>query len=53
MKFKLERVYCHSKGNCWNWFRIRKSIYYSGNQIQITWGRVAFVFEKKEWVYYE
>ena len=49
MKWKLERIDWHAKGNCWSWLRIRKMVYYSGNQVQLVWGRIAFVLERKEW----
>jgi hypothetical protein len=49
MKWKLERIDYHRLGNCWSWLEITKSVYYSGNQIQWTWGRIVIVFERREW----
>lgn len=51
MKWRLERIDWHSHGNCWSWPRARKYVYYRGNQVQITWGRIALVFERREWSY--
>lgn len=51
MKWKLERIDWHSKGLCWSWLKIRKSVYYSGNQVQWSWGRLAFVFERRNWIH--
>lgn len=50
MKWKLERIYWHSKGLCWSWLQIRKAVYYSGNQVVWGWGRIALVFERRKWV---
>lgn len=51
MKWKLERIDWHSKGLCWSWLKIRKRVYYSGNQVQWSWGRLAFVFERRNWIH--
>lgn len=51
MKWKIERIVWHSNGNCWNWLRVQKNVYYGGNQVQITWGRLALVLERREWFY--
>jgi len=51
MKWKLQRINWYSKGNCWKWFRIWKAVYYRGNQVQITWGRIALVFERRIWLH--
>lgn len=50
MKFKLSRIDWHKTGNCWSWLRIRKFTYFSGNQVQWTWGRIAVVFERRQWI---
>jgi len=49
MKWKLQRIDWHSKGLCWTWLKIKKHVFYSGNQIQWSWGRISFVFERKVW----
>ena len=51
--WKLERIDWHKHGLCWRWSRITKKVYYSGNQVQISWGRIAFVFERREWIHCE
>jgi hypothetical protein len=51
MKWKLERIDWHKHGLCWRWSRITKNVYYSGNQVQISWWRIAFVFERREWIH--
>jgi len=51
MKWKLERIDWHKQGNCWEWWKVSKFTYYSGNQIQITWWRIAFVFERRNWIH--
>lgn len=51
MKWKLERIDWHSEGLCWKWTRVTKHVYYSGNQVQIQWGRIAFVFERRVWIH--
>jgi hypothetical protein len=48
--WRLERINWHSRGLCWRWSSIKKFVYYSGNQVQFVWGRVAFVFERKVWM---
>ncbi len=48
-KWKLERIDWHKHGLCWRWSRITKHVYYSGNQVQMIWGRIAFVFERRDW----
>jgi len=45
MKWKLTRIDWHRPNTCWTWHRIQRFVYYSGNQVQITWGRLALVFE--------
>lgn len=50
MKWKIERIDWHSNGNCWSWLRVRKDVFYSGSQVQITWGRIALVLERKNWI---
>mgnify|MGYP007090092145 CR=1 FL=1 len=47
MKWKFQKIHWHSKGLCWSWLKIRKNVYYSGNQVQFQWGRFAFVFERQ------
>lgn len=47
MNWKLSRIDWHSMGNCWTWLKIKKNEYYSGNQVQISWGRIALVFDRK------
>lgn len=47
MNWKLSRIDWHSMGNCWTWRKIKKNKYYNGNQVQISWGRIALVFERK------
>lgn len=51
--WKLERIDWHKHGLCWRWSRITKRVYYSGNQVQISWGRIAFVFERRAWIHCE
>ena len=53
MKWKLERIDWHKQGLCWTWTRITKRVYYSGNQVQVSWGRIAFVFERRAWIHCE
>ena len=53
MKWKLECIDWHSQGNCWQWWKIKKHVFYSGNQVQINWGRISFVFERRKWVHLE
>ena len=53
MKWKMERIDWHKHGLCWRWSRITKRVFYSGNQVQISWGRIAFVFERREWIHCE
>jgi hypothetical protein len=50
MKWKLARIDWHSMNQCWTWRRVQRFVYYSGNQVQITWGRLAFVFERRTWL---
>lgn len=50
LNWKLERIGWHSRGNCWSWLSVRKFSYYNGNQVQWGWGRISFVFERKNWI---
>ena len=52
-KWKLERIDWHKHGLCWSWTRVTKHVYYSGNQVQFQWGRIAFVFKRRAWIYPE
>jgi hypothetical protein len=51
MNWKLARIDWHPKGQCWTWWKIRKNSYFQGNQVQWTWGRISFVFERRDWTY--
>lgn len=53
MKWKLDRINWHSKGNCWRWWRVRRSVYYSGNMATFTWGRITVWFQRREWIHSE
>jgi hypothetical protein len=47
-KWHLDLIYWHKKGNCWRWTKITKHVYYCGDQVQIQWGRISLVFNKRE-----
>lgn len=48
IKWKFDRVDYYK--NSFGWFKVDRNFFYSGNQAQFTWGRFAFVFEKKKWI---
>jgi hypothetical protein len=43
------RIDWEKHGNCWTWAKVRLFTFYSGNQAQLIWGRIAFVFERIDW----
>jgi hypothetical protein len=51
MKWKFDRWVWHSQGQCWSWLKVRKYVYYCGNQVYLGWGRIALVFSKRKWIY--
>jgi hypothetical protein len=53
LKWKISHVDWYRKGNCWRWTRITRNVYYSGNQIWFSWGRIGLVLERKVWIHGE
>jgi len=49
MNWKLQRIDWHKHGQSWSWMQIKRFSYFDGNQAHWTWGRIAVVFERKEW----
>jgi hypothetical protein len=50
MNWKFTRFDWHNHGNCWTWWKITKSVFYSGNQVEWIWGRIVLVFERNRWI---
>ena len=51
MKWSFERAAWHRHGQCWSRAKITKHVFYYGNQVLWSWGRIALIFERREWIY--
>lgn len=46
MKWQFRRLHWFRYGNCWSWWKVTVSRYYSDKMLIITWGRIGIVFEQ-------
>lgn len=46
MKWQFRRLHWFRYGNCWSWWKVTVSRYYSDKMLIITWGRIGIVFER-------